>query len=298
MSTDDGGRPPSATAAAPTCYRHAGRETYISCARCGRPICPECMVAAPVGFHCPECVREGRKSQRPARTVLGGRVAANRAAVTYSLIAINVVVFLIEQASPRFIDRFALLASPVRFVSGNGATVATYLGVSHGEYYRLFTAMFLHENVLHILFNMWALFVVGAPLEAMLGRARYVVLYLLAGLSGSALAYLLADPHSETVGASGAIFGLFGALFVLGRKLNLDIRPIALTIGINLVLTFSIPGISWQGHVGGLLAGAGLAAAWAYAPRERRTVVQFASSAVVAVVIVALVVARTHALNG
>jgi membrane associated rhomboid family serine protease len=202
--------------------------------------------------------------------------------------------FLIEQASPNFITRFALIGGPVHPSFGSPSLI----GVAHGEYYRLLSAMFLHENITHILFNMWALYVVGVPLEAMLGRGRYIALYFLSGLAGSALAYWLADPRTETVGASGAIFGLFGALFVVGRRLNLDIRPIGLVIGINLLLTFTISGISWQGHIGGLVAGGALAAAWAYAPRSQRTAVQIASSVLMAALIVAVVVARTHSLNG
>lgn len=252
------------------------------------------MIPASVGFQCPQCVRGGNAGQRVARTAFGGRVAPNKTLVTYTLIGLNVVFFLIQQASPSFIDRFSLLPGPVYLRFGDQNLV----GVAEGEYYRLVTALFLHANVMHILFNMWALYVVGPPLEALLGRLRYVALYFLCGLSGSALAYLLADPRTETVGASGAIFGLFGALFVVGRRLNLNIGPIGIVIALNLVLTFTISGISWQGHIGGLVAGAALAAAWVYVPRTQRTVAQLASSVLVAVVIAAMVVARTHALVG
>jgi membrane associated rhomboid family serine protease len=283
---------PGTGEAVPTCYRHPGREAHIRCVRCDRAICPDCMIPAAVGFQCPECVRRGHASQRVARTALGGRVAPNQTLVTYTLIGLNVVFFLVQQASPSFIDRFSLLPGPVFLRFGDQHLV----GVAEGEYYRLVTALFLHAGVMHILFNMWALYVVGAPLEAMLGRLRFVALYFLSGLSGSALAYLLADPRTETVGASGAIFGLFGALFVVGRRLNLSIGPIGIVIALNLVLTFTISGISWQGHIGGLIAGAALAAAWVYAPRAQRTTAQVASSVLVAAVIVAMVVARTHAL--
>jgi len=277
-----------ATQAAPYCYRHPSRETSIACTRCGRPICPDCMIPASVGFQCPECVRDGHRTQGVARTALGGRLSPRQSGVTLTLIAINVVCFIAEQASNAFELRFSLVP-----ISG---FASPYAGVAHGEYYRLVSAMFLHANITHILFNMWALYVVGQPLEAMLGRARFIVLYFLSGLAGSAVAYLFAQPQSQTLGASGAIFGLFGALFVLGRKMRFDIRPIGITIAINLAITFAVPGISWEGHLGGLAGGAALAAAWAYAPRQRRAGVQVVSSLALAGLIVLAVIMRTHAL--
>jgi membrane associated rhomboid family serine protease len=309
MSADDVRFPPSENVAVngsdgagptpphvvPTCYRHPKREAHIRCVRCNRPICPDCMIPAAVGFQCPECVRGGNKTQRVARTAFGGRVAPNKTLVTYTLIGINVVMFLIQQSAGSFTGRFSL-------VPGGDATFhglpVRILGVATGEYYRLVTSMFLHAGVAHILFNMWALFVIGMQLEPMLGRVRFVVLYFLSGLGGSALVYLLTDPWSQTLGASGAIFGLFGALFVVGRRLRFDIRPIGFLIGINLLLTFTISGISWQGHIGGLAAGAALAGAWAYPPRKYRTAAQLSSSVAMAVIIALIVFARTQALSG
>ncbi|MDQ1486877.1 MAG: hypothetical protein QOJ62_2570, partial [Actinomycetota bacterium] len=139
---------------------------------------------------------------------------------------------------------------------------------------------------------------VGPPLEAWLGRVRFVTLYLLSGLAGSVVAYLLAPANQPSLGASGAVFGLFGALFVLGRRLRFDMGPMATTIGLNLVITFLVPGISWQAHIGGLVAGAALAAAWGYAPRDKRTVVQVASSVALAAILVVIVIMRTHTLTG
>ncbi len=246
------------------------------------------MVQASVGFQCKDCVREANQGQRVARTPLGGRVHPNQSIVTYTLIAINVIMFGIEQSSSTFELKYALW--------GDTPFASPYAGVAHGEYYRLLTSMFLHAGITHILFNMWALFVVGPPLEAMLGRVRFTVLYFLAGFAGSTLAYAWAGPRTMTVGASGAIFGLFGALFIAGRKLRFDIRPIGITIVANLVLTFAIAHISWQGHVGGLIAGSGLMAAWVYVPRQWRVPSQVASSLAVAAVIVAGVVLRTHQL--
>jgi membrane associated rhomboid family serine protease len=259
------------------------------------------MVPASVGFQCPECVRDGRKSVRRTTTVFGGRPTANPQAVTYALIGLNALVFLGELASSAFVDRFEQIGLALE----RSATGLHVVGVAHGQYYRLLTSMFLHEPpgagstfFLHILFNMWALYVVGPPLEAVLGRVRFVAMYLLSGLAGSVLAYLLTAPNVAELGASGAIFGLFGALLIVGRRLRLNIQPIAMTIGLNLVLTFSFAGISWQAHIGGLVAGAGLAAAWAYAPRSRRTAIQVASSVALAALLVVIVILRTHNLTG
>jgi len=257
------------------------------------------MVPAAVGFQCPECVRQGSSSVRQTRTVFGGRVTANPNAATYALIGINVLAFLGEISSSAFVSRFWQCGA----ACGVGTQRSTG-GIEDGQYYRLLTSMFLHEPpsaggtfFLHILFNMWALFVVGPPLEALLGRVRFVALYLLTGLAGSVLAYVLTAPYVPELGASGAIFGLFGALLIVGRKLRLNIQPIALTIGLNLVLTFSMSGISWQAHIGGLVAGVALGAAWAYAPRPQRTAVQIASSVALAAVLVVMVILRTHNLT-
>jgi membrane associated rhomboid family serine protease len=257
------------------------------------------MIPAAVGFQCPECVRQGRTQ---TRTVFGGRVTTNPHAATYALIGLNVLAFLGEISSSAFVTRFEQVGLAIQV----GPNSAPHLvGIAHGEYYRLLTSMFLHEPpsyggafFLHILFNMWALFVVGPPLEALLGRVRFVAIYLLTGLAGSVLAYVLTAPNIPELGASGAIFGLFGALLVVGRKLRLNIQPIALTIGLNLVLSFSLPNISWQAHIGGLIAGAGLGAAWAYAPRANRTAVQIGSSVALVAILVIMVVLRTHNLNG
>src|SRR5579875_1561833 len=275
-------------ASPPTCYRHPDRETWVRCVRCDRAICPDCMVEASVGFQCPECVRRGTRSQAITRTALGGRLRPQQTAVTYLLIAIHAVVFLLEQVSPRFELRYALIPGETGFAH-------PYAGVAGGEFYRLITAMFLHASVLHIVFNMWALLVVGAPLEALLGRLRFLVLYFLAGLGGSTAVYLFAPRGSATLGASGAIFGLFAALFVFGRRLNFDIRPIGLVIVINLALTFVLSGVSWQGHIGGLLSGGALAAAWSYAPRAWRTPAQLLSSiALLAILLIAVAIRTTQ----
>jgi membrane associated rhomboid family serine protease len=235
---------------------------------------------------------------RQGRTPLGGQVAANPHAVTYALIGLNCLAYLGEIASSSFVAHF----EQVGLFPGHGLPS---IGIATGQYYRLLTAMFLHEPpssgglfFLHILFNMWALYVVGPPLEALLGRVRFAAMYLLTGLAGSVFAYLLTAPYIPELGASGAIFGLFGALLLVGRKLRLNIQPIAVIIGLNLVLSFSVSNISWQAHIGGLIAGAGLGAAWAYAPRPNRTVIQVASSVALIAIMVVVVILRTHNLRG
>lgn len=282
----------------PTCYRHPGRETYVSCTRCERPICPDCMRDAAVGHQCPECVREGNRTVRQARTVFGGRVAT-RPVVTYTLIAINIVAYVLELASPKFVDDFEMLG---QLKTQFGQVIPGY-GVADGEWYRLITAAFLHVplnqgtfGITHILFNMWALWVLGPQLEQVLGRLRFTVLYFLSALGGNVLLFLV-DPGQPALGASGAIFGLFAAFFVVGRRLGMDTRGIAFLILINLMFTFTFSGISWEGHVGGLITGAILAAAFAYAPRNRQQAVQVGASAIVAAVLVILTVIQTTVLT-
>jgi membrane associated rhomboid family serine protease len=241
------------------------------------------MTPASVGFHCPECVAEGRRTTRVARTVYGGRIRPGVAPgmVTRTLIAINVVVFIVTAASGANVvsgstgsstiyDRFALVPA----------------AVAHGQWYRLVTAAFLHYGIFHIGFNMYALWIVGPQLEAVLGRLRYVVLYLLAGIGGGILSVALGPVGEQAAGASGAIFGLFAALYVVARHLKLATSGIAVTIVANLVFTFAVPNIDWRGHVGGLLTGAALAAVFAFAPRgPRRERVQALGVAMVAAVL-------------
>jgi membrane associated rhomboid family serine protease len=239
------------------------------------------MRSAAVGHQCVECVRAGGKTVRRARTVFGGRVSTTPV-VTYTLIAINVVVFVLQSAGHGVEQRYALASSAV---------------AANGQYERLLTAAFMHYGIAHLLLNMWALYVVGQPLEQWLGRARFIALYGLSALGGSVMVYLFAAPNSLTAGASGAVFGLFGAIFVVARRLNYDVRGIAVLIVLNLVITFTFPGISWQGHVGGLVTGSALALAYAYAPQRSRTLVQVGASIAVAVAVVALVAFRTAQLT-
>lgn len=293
-----GEQPPSAPVEGPvTCYRHPGRETSISCTRCDRPICPDCMVSASVGFQCPDCVRQGSgtghspAASRP-RTIAGGTVAADPRLITKILLGINVAVFVAVLAKGALVDDLVLLGR-ARF-----SEYGPLDGIAEGQWYRLVTSMFLHQEVWHIAFNMLGLWWLGGPLEAALGRARYITLYMLSGLAGSALTYWLAEPNQPSLGASGAIFGLLGATAVLMRRLNYDMRPVFALLAINLVITFNPwGGIAWQAHVGGLIAGTLIAIGMVHAPRERRNAVQYGTCAVALVVVVLIVVLRTASLT-
>jgi membrane associated rhomboid family serine protease len=161
-------------------------------------------------------------------------------------------------------------------------------GVAYGDYYRLFTSMFLHYGLLHLLMNMWALWVLGRLLEAVLGPARFLGLYLVSGLGGSVAVYLFGDQAAPTAGASGAIFGLFAALIVVLRRLRRSVAGVVPILVINLIFTFSVPGISIAGHLGGMVTGGVVAAGLAYAPRSARTAVQVAVIAGTSLVLVAL----------
>jgi membrane associated rhomboid family serine protease len=238
------------------------------------------MRSAAVGHQCVECVRAGGRTVRQARTVFGGRVSTTPV-VTYTLIAINVVAFVLQSADPGFQGRFGIRV----------------LEVAGGQYERLATSAFLHFGIAHLLLNMWALYVVGQPLEQWLGRLRFTALYGLSALGGSVMVYLLATSNTLTAGASGAVFGLFGAIFVVSKRLNYDVRGIAVLIVINLVFTFTFSGISWQGHIGGLITGSALALAYAYAPRQSRTLVQLSASLAVVAAVVVLVALRTGQLT-
>ncbi|MEE1621484.1 rhomboid family intramembrane serine protease [Zafaria sp. Z1313] len=259
----------------PVCPRHPDRPSYVRCQRCGRPACPECQRPAAVGVQCADCVDEARKRMPTQRTALGGRARDGRPVVTYTLMVLCAVVFLGQFLLPTLSDRLL------------------YAGVYTGsEPWRMLTATFLHSTsfLMHIAFNMYALFVIGQALEPMLGRIRFLALYLLSGFGGSVAVLMLEDPRIGVVGASGAVFGLFGALLVVMRARGGNFTPILVIIGINLVIGF-IPGlnVSWQAHVGGLATGAALAAIMAYAPRgKHRATVQWAGIAAVAVLLTVL----------
>jgi membrane associated rhomboid family serine protease len=227
-----------------SCYRHPNRETRVSCSNCGRPICPDCMTPTPVGMRCPECARERTKVTR-------GAVAPSHydAPATYALIAINVAVFLAEVATGH--GGFGTITSSLIPEFGLfGPSVA------EGEWYRLLTSAFLHAGFLHIAGNMLLLFFLGRILEPGIGTPRFVALYLASLFAGSFGALLL-SPDSLSIGASGAVFGVLSAAFVIARGRGVDAlaSSIGIIILLNLAFSFGVPGISIGAHLGGLVGG-------------------------------------------
>lgn len=228
-----------------TCYRHPDRETGVSCSSCGRPICPECMTPTPVGMRCPECMRERTRVTRG----VGEASLFAAAPATFVLIALNVAAYLAEVGS----------GSGGLSSSGGGLILDFALfgpSVAEGEWYRIVTSAFLHSGLVHIGFNMFALYFLGRLLEPGIGTPRFVAVYVVS-LLGGACGALLLSPDSLTVGASGGVFGVFGATFVIARGRGVD--AIASTVGVilllNLAISFSVPRISLGGHLGGLAAG-------------------------------------------
>jgi len=231
------------------CYRHPNRETGVSCSECGRGICPDCMVFAPVGIRCPEHAGKVQGASRVTQSARRLSYEGQGALVTKILIGINVVVFLINLAQGSSLSRVqgTLFERGALFVPG---------GLDQGEWWRLITAAFLHASLLHLAFNMLVLWFVGAPVEQAIGRGRFLAIYLVSGLAGSAGAIVF-SPNVVTVGASGAIFGIFGAALVLEMQGSDVLGGQALgLIVVNLIFTFAIPNISVGGHVGGLIGGA------------------------------------------
>jgi membrane associated rhomboid family serine protease len=257
-----------------TCYRHADRETGVSCSNCGRPICPDCMTATPVGMRCPECARQ----RTPVKTL---RSMHANPTVAYALIALNVIVYFGTSVGGSSL-------------SGGGAFRDFALfgpDVADGEVWRLVTSGFLHYGLFHLLTNMYALYWLGQMLEPSLGNLRFGVLYGVSLLAGSFGALLL-SPHSFTAGASGAVFGLLGAAIVMARSRGIDLMASGLgpVLLLNLAITF-FPGfnISIGGHIGGLIGGALVALAIEGASRRRR--LPTALPVVAAVVVAAISVA-------
>lgn len=271
-----------------TCYRHPDRATYVSCVRCERPICAECMRPASVGFQCPDDVAEGQAVQRPLRTRFGGRQQSGRPYVTWTLIAINVLTFIL-QGFP-----ISSGTAPNQFTFDY--TSSNFLIAHNHEYYRLLTGAFLHVAIWHIAVNMLALALVGPALEAMLGRLRYLALYLLAAIGGNVLVYLVQNQFGGAIGASGAIFGLFAAYWVLARRVRADTSAITGIIVLNLIISVTIPGISLYGHLGGLIVGAMVGAVYAFSG-ARRWQLQVAGLVAIAVLLVVVTLVRTASLT-
>lgn len=289
------GRPRDTTGApygsAPTevCAFHPGRATALHCTRCNRPACPACLTPASVGFHCQACVAEARGSQRVPRSVAGSRLD-QQPFVTIVLIAVNVLIFVIGAVQAR--DVIAVDGSRLNML---GALFPAM--VAQGEWWRVITSGFLHQGLIHIALNMISLYMLGLPLERLIGRLRFAAVYGVSLLGGSAAVMLFAAPVSLSVGASGAIFGLMGALVVTFRRMKFDLRQLALLIAVNLFITFRVAGISWQAHLGGLVVGALVGAAMVYPPARTRKAWQLGGVIGLVVLLAVVIVVRSAAIG-
>lgn len=226
--------------AAPTCFRHPQTVSYVSCNRCGRSICPQCQVSAPVGVHCVDCVAQANKNLPQRKTQFGGRARSGAPVVTYTFIGLNVLVYLLQWIIPGFTNQLVLAPA-----------LAAY------EPWRLITSAFAHStsSFLHLAMNMYGVYIFGTMLEPRMGRLRFTWLYLLSAFGGSLGVLLLSDPLSATLGASGALAGLFLATFVVFRSNKQALRSMGIILALNVALGFVISGISWQGHLGGAILG-------------------------------------------
>ncbi len=268
------------------CYRHPDRPAYIQCQRCQRHICPEDMREASVGFQCPECVRQGQAAVRQPRTMAGGAISTDVGAVTMAIIAVNIAAQLI------------VMAQGGANSSGLFEWGAMWgYGVAQGDYHRLLTAAFLHGGLLHIALNMYALYLFGPYVEHALGRWRFVLTYLTLSIGSSVLVYLWEDPRVATIGASGAVFGLFGLALIFLIRSKQNINGMLVLLAINGVISLQ-SGISWQGHLGGFVTGVVLGLVFAYAPRDRRLLLQVGTFVVLWAVFIAAISWRTEALVG
>ena len=235
----------------PVCARHPDRVTYVLCNRCGRGICSDCMIPAPVGFQCPDCVRAGRAPR--TRTQLRTTEPLVTYAIIIACVAIQVLGDLGIGTSTGWVQEWSLFP----------ARIAAF-----GESYRLITAIFVHSGWLHLGMNMLMLWLMGRTLEQALGHTRTAVLFLIAGFGGAVASYWFNDPFTAGIGASGAIFGMFAAVFVFGRELRMNTQEIVGVIALNLLIGFVIPGVDWRAHIGGLVTGA--IVGWALIPHRNR----------------------------
>lgn len=275
--------------ATPRCKNHPDRITYVGCQRCGQPICPDCSISAAVGMQCSDCVKQGQKQIRTPRTVTGAKMVHGRPVVTISIIVACVIAFALQLALgwDGFTAKFAF--APV---------------LAESEPWRFLTGALLHSpsRIFHIAFNMYALWVVGSQLEFLLGRWRFIVLYVLSALGGNVMVLLLSSPSDSswftaTIGASGAVFGLFGALLPVIKRLGGESKSILVIIGLNAVIGFVIPNISWQGHLGGLITGALLALIYVKAPKDKAALYAIVGSAAMFLILGVAAVLKINAAN-
>ncbi len=257
----------------PTCYRHPETVSYVSCNRCGRAVCPQCQVPAPVGIQCVECVRQANKDIPSQKTQFGGRVRTGVPLVTMTFIGLNVFMYLLQWIIPGFTRDVVLIPA-----------LAAY------EPWSLITSAFSHStgSFLHILMNMYGVYIFGTLLEPQLGRLRFAWLYLLSALGGSLGVMLLSPATTATLGASGALSGLFLATFVVFRGNKQALRQMAIILGLNVVLGFVVSGISWQAHLGGAIAGILAAACIVLIPKSnpQRSRIQLSLLGVMSVLMV------------
>jgi|SRR5690625_834608 len=255
---DWGGQQPDEGGSPPVCPRHPDHVSYVRCQRCERPMCPQCQRSAAVGIQCVDCVDQSRKEQRQPRTVFGGRIVSGSPYATWVLIGTNIAIYLLGLITPIFYEAFIF-----------------WPAVGGMQPYRAITSGFLHGGIMHLLFNMYALWLIGPQLEHMFGRLRFLGLYFLSLFGGTVAVVLFASPTAMSwrigvVGASGAVFGLFGAIALVLRRMGRSAQPIIVIIAINVVLSFVVKGISWQGHLGGLVTGLIVALVLTKLPRRYR----------------------------
>lgn len=289
------GQPPQ-QAALPGCWWHPARQTGLRCVRCDRPACPDCLREASVGYQCVDCVTSAQQHHRArsaayrraglgTRTVAGARVP-QRVVVVPLLIAVNVIVYALTVFQAR--DVMSNHNSPVF----NDGVLWPEVVVLFDEWWRLLTSGFLHYGLLHLAMNMLALWVLGRDLEMLLGRVRFLAVYFLSMFAGGAAVFVFGDPATGTAGASGAIYGLMGAILVAVLRLRLNPMTAIGIIVLNVAISVSIPNISLLGHLGGLVAGAVAMVAMVYAPERNRAAYQAGALALVAVALVGLVFYR------
>jgi membrane associated rhomboid family serine protease len=287
--------PPAPAPTTEYCYRHPQTATAVHCTRCGRPICTECMIEAPVGFQCPECVAQARADfrQGPGRALRGG------VSVTKVLLVAIAIPFVLE----------IVKGGPTSMMNPSGQVLFDLgamqpFAIAAGQYWRLFTAMFLHVGILHIAFNAYALWVFGSMVERDYGRVQMLLIYLVSGFLASVASYVWSDPRTLSVGASGAIFGIFGAFFAYNYRRrhtalgSANLRTALSLLVINAILAFSISGIDWRAHVGGFVAGVacGLVSE-GWGPPAQRRVIRVAGYVALLAIGTALVVYRSNELR-
>jgi membrane associated rhomboid family serine protease len=268
-----------------TCFRHPDRPTGLRCVRCDKPACPECLREASVGYQCVECVAESQRGVRRKTTIAG-------APLRRTLIAVPVLVLV-------NLGVFAITAAQAGSLAGNADSqlfddwvLWPRAVLSFGEPWRLVTAGFLHYGPVHLALNMLALWIIGRDIEPLLGRTRFLAVYFLSLIGGSVAVLLFGPMDAGTAGASGAVWGVMGALLVVVLRLRLNPQPVLAVIAINAVISF-LPGISLLGHLGGFVVGVLATAALVYAPRDRQRLVQVGALVAIGAALVILVLLRT-----